>query len=250
MAPLKRVTHANDFQSYETIIDEYVEKIAEEEQLKATQTRARAFTTFEATLFNPTLKQQAARFQEDYLERKAKKAAEKRHNKGQKFFGKHWQPAENWVKKYPLPSAKILFSNVGPSSPHTETLSLSVQRYCSQQPSTSQVTAIESFVEEIVPNRESEPTLSSSIDTQTTSIATNPTETSIPLPSVSKQTEHTVKLTRTQRRKQKLREKFAANPELTRLSRRDRKAANKVAHELADIFRKHNYNSTTSNQNN
>lgn len=55
-------------------------------------------------------------------------------------------------------------------------------------------------------------------------------------------TPQTAKLTRTQRRKAKIRASFAANPDLPRLSRRERKKANALAYELIDLARKTQHN--------
>lgn len=49
----------------------------------------------------------------------------------------------------------------------------------------------------------------------------------------------TQKLTRTQKRKQKYREFYAANPEATKLSRKEQKSVNKLVNEIRAIIKKH-----------
>lgn len=204
---------------------------------------------FEARLSNPNLKRKAAEFAKDVEEKKAEKRARERHAIGAKFFGKHYDPAAEWVKNHPLPSAKVLFNTVGPSSTIHQPLSLSVQQYCSIDTDAHTDVAIQ--VESSLASSQTQPSLEIKQSpakspelperTKSDSTVSQPPKSSHP-PTISKQTPKIGKLTRTQLRKQKIRAKLAANPDLPRLSRRERKSANKVAHELADIFRKHTKN--------
>lgn len=57
-----------------------------------------------------------------------------------------------------------------------------------------------------------------------------------------------IKLTRTQKRKSKIRAAIADNPNQFRLSRRQKKHADKTALELAQIFKRHGFNTHATNR--
>lgn len=116
--------------------------------------------------------------------------------------------AELWTQRNPLPTTSELFE-------HTE--------------SSSHTTACASAFRVSI-STQTDP-LPSSASKQQTSVEPPPSASRVSPPIETKP-----KLSRTQLRKQKLKEKFAANPDVPHLSRRERKAANKVAHEIADIM--------------
>lgn len=176
----------------------------------------------------------AQRAKEERKEKKSAIKAKRRHELGAKYFGKHFQPAKDWVKNHPLPSARVLFSNVGPSSTRQRPLSDLVHEYCSSPAPVSPALETKS---------KDQPTLSALVESTQKVVSPPPNSTSAvntsPTSSNSTTLTPAKSLSRTQKRKAKIRAHIAANPDEFRSTRRQRKSVDRIVYDIKGIVHKH-----------